>query len=299
MEKSLDKLLLEEEVSLKRYSTFQIGGRARFFLIAKSVESIQEGILWARSKGIPFFILGKGSNCLFSDKGYEGLVILNKVDFLEQQGPSFKVGAGHSFSHLGTISSKMGYSGLEFAAGIPASVGGAVFMNAGANGAETFDSLQSVDFVDESGHLVHFEKKDLQFSYRFSSFQKLKGSVVSATFLLTESRDSRKKQLEIISNRKDSQPLKDPSAGCIFKNPSLKSAGFLIEDTGLKGKCFGGAKVSTLHANFIINKGEATAEDVKALAKHVQEEVKQKHNIQLQSEVYFINENGERMKVCE
>ena len=277
---------IRENVPLRECCTFGIGGPARYFLEAKSVEDMQESIKWCRSRTLPYIVLGKGSNCLFDDRGFDGAVILNKIDFLKELDPGvFHVGAGHSFAHLGVYTARKGWSGLEFASGIPASVGGAVFMNAGANGRETCDSLSSVDFVDEEGNFNVIQRSTLEFSYRHSPFQNRSGAVVGATFSLTQKEDARKVQIEIVNKRKNTQPYSDMSAGCIFLNPTCASAGALIDKCGLKGLAVGGAQVSQLHANFLINAGNASCADMLALIQLVKTKVKEQTGIDLQSEV--------------
>ncbi|MCH1429685.1 MAG: UDP-N-acetylmuramate dehydrogenase [Chlamydiales bacterium] len=299
MLKKRSELSVQQGVSLKKYSTFQVGGQADYFLIAKDQESIQDGILWAKERQMPYLIIGKGSNSLFADEGFRGLIILNKIDYIFHEGPLFKVGAGYSFSRLGSVTSKKGYEGLEFACGIPASVGGAIYMNAGANGSETFDCLHKVSFIDAKAKITEFEAKDLQRAYRYSIFQEMQGAIIGASFLLKENDTSRQKQLNIIEYRKNTQPLKECSAGCIFKNPEgSKSAGQLIEEAGMKGKLCGDAQVSSVHANFIINKGQASAEDIRSLAEQTKQQVFDTHGVSLESEVYFIDQWGKKVKVC-
>lgn len=299
MLKKRSQLPVQQDISLKKYSTFQVGGQADYFLIAKDEKTVQDGILWAKERQVPYLILGKGSNSLFADQGFRGLIILNKVDYISSEGPLFKVGAGYSFSRLGSLTSKKGYEGLEFACGIPASVGGAIYMNAGANGAETFDCLHKVSYIDANGKITEFEAKDLQRSYRYSIFQEMQGAIVGASFLLKENQASREKQLSIIEYRKKTQPLQECSAGCIFKNPEgSKSAGQLIEEAGMKGKLYGDAQVSPVHANFIINKKQASAEDIRHLAEQTKQQVFEKHGVNLESEVYFIDQWGKKVKVC-
>lgn len=281
--------IFQEQKSLKELCTFGIGGAARYFTEVQTVAEMQEALKTCAEKKLPFFILGKGSNCLFSDHGFHGVVILNKIDFFTQEQPDiFHVGAGYSFSLLGAQTARQGYSGLEFASGIPATVGGAIFMNAGANGTETCATLQSVDFVDPEGNLQTFSKDQLEFSYRFSSFHHLQGAIVGAKFRLEPSTSARDKQLQIIRYRKATQPYGHKSAGCIFRNPSCGYAGALIEESGLKGVTVGGAQVSTLHANFVINTDNATAADVLELIALVKDKVYQKTGIVLESEVRII-----------
>lgn len=279
----------QQQKSLKELCTFGIGGTARFFVEVRTIPEMQMALRTCKDKKIPFFILGKGSNCLFSDQGFDGLVILNKIDFVTKEQPEiFHVGAGYSFSLLGAQTARQGWTGLEFASGIPASVGGAVFMNAGANGTETWATLLSVDFVNPDGILQTFTKEQLEFSYRFSSFHHLPGAIVGAKFKLEPSTSAREKQLQIIHYRKATQPYGHKSAGCIFRNPACGYAGALIQESGLKGVTFGGAQISTLHANFIINSDNATAKDVLTLISHIQDEVYKKTGILLESEVRIV-----------
>lgn len=280
----------EKNKSLKEFTTFGIGGEAKYFLTVSEIPSMQEALLFCHKNALPFLILGKGSNILMDDKGFNGLVILNRIAFLETQDESltWHVGGGYSFSLLGHQTAKEGLEGLEFASGIPASVGGAVFMNAGANGRETSESLEAVDFVTEEGILVSLKKEELSFGYRHSSFQERKGAIVGATFRLKKNADAKQKQLEIIAYRKKTQPLKEKSAGCVFRNPPSHSAGALIDQCGLKGKKIGGAEVSTLHANFIINTQSATATEVLSLIDIIQDEVKRQTGVELKSEIRCI-----------
>ncbi len=233
-------------------------------------------------------ILGKGSNCLFDDRGFDGLVILNKIAFCEFEGPLVHVGAGYSFSLLGTQTARKGWSGLEFASGIPGSVGGAVYMNAGASGAEVCNPLVEVTYVSELGEIQTLARDQIDFSYRFSAFQNRKGAIASAKFLLQPSEEARTKQLGIIDYRTRTQPYGDKSAGCVFRNPQPHSAGALIQQSGLKGKRIGGAEVSTLHANFIVNKDNATSQDILELAAYVKEAVKEKTGVDLEMEIRCI-----------
>lgn len=274
---------------LKDLSTFKIGGPAKFFAAPTTVEEMSQLLKDAYAKGIPVLILGKGSNCLFSDKGFEGLVIRNQIDFMTPLAKQIKVGAGFSFALLGARTAKASLAGLEFASGIPASVGGAIFMNAGANGGETADTLVSVDFLDEKGDLYTFAKEDLTFSYRKSSFQNMKGAIVSATFSLKEDPTAREKQLKIVEYRQKTQPYNDPSIGCIFRNPGGEcclSAAALIDQSGLKKMAIGGAEVSGKHANFIVNPSHtATASDVEALIQTVKEKVFTRFGVLLEEEI--------------
>lgn len=275
-----------ENVPLRDFCTLGIGGPARYFLEIRTVTAMQDAIAICHAHQLPFLVLGKGSNCLFEDRGVNGVVLINKIDFCEEPSPGvFYVGAGYSFALLGVHSARQGWGGLEFASGIPASVGGAVFMNAGANGQETAEYLDSVDFISEEGILKRFQREELVFSYRFSSFQNKCGAIVGATFKLKPSANARERQLEIIAKRTKTQPYGSKSAGCIFLNPLCGSAGALIESCNLKGVNVGGASVSTLHANFLINADNATCKEMLELIDLVKARVREVKEVELQSEV--------------
>ncbi len=280
---------LQSNRPLKDLSTLGIGGAARYFIEVYDVAAMQAALLLCQKHSLPFVILGKGSNVLFDDRGFEGVVIANRIAFLDKTDQGiWHAGAGYSFSLLGSQTARQGWSGLEFASGIPGSVGGAVYMNAGANGSDVSRSLMAVDFITAEGELVHFKRENLSFGYRFSSFQKKRGAIVSASFQLDRSELARQKQLEIIEYRKKTQPYDAKSAGCIFRNPSCAHAGALIEQSGLKGRKCGGAEVSLLHANFLINSQGASSADFLALIALVKEEVKKKTGYELEDEVRYI-----------
>ncbi len=287
-------LQFQENVDLKNYCTYGIGGLARYFIEISSIEEMQGAILHCKKRNIPFMVLGKGSNCLFDDKGYNGVVLLNKIDFLrfgassDEIASSLYVGAGYSFSLLGMQTAKRGLGGLEFASGIPATVGGAIWMNAGANGNETCNPLDSVDFLDADGILHRLKRIDLPFSYRSSPFQKQKGAIVAATFSLTQKKEARQEQLEIVNKRIKTQPLSEKSAGCVFMNPPQISAGALIDQCGLKGFSIGTAAVSTVHANFLINKKDASATEMRTLINEVKRQVFLRTGIDLKDEIRHI-----------
>lgn len=279
----MNLLTLEKQKSLAELTTFGIGGPARFFTKIHTMHELQEALSFAHTEGIPYLPLGKGSNTLFDDRGYNGLVMLMKLEKIEILDAKVIAESGASFSLLGAKTARYRLSGLEFASGIPGSVGGAVYMNAGANGVETKDCLTQVDFLHENGEIESFT--DLSFSYRTSPFQSMKGVIVCAHFALTPSQEAKAKQCEIISYRKETQPLAAQSAGCIFQNPNEHSAGSLIERAGLKGARIGGAMVSEQHANFIVNAGGATAADIEALIAFVRDRVLESCGIILHDEV--------------
>lgn len=274
---------------LSEVSTFGIGGPARYFVEVKEVEHLQEVIAFCYREGLAYMVIGKGSNCLFSDAGFDGLVILNKIDFCKELDPlSLHVGAGFSFALLGMQTAKRGLCGLEFAAGIPATVGGAIYMNAGAQGAEIEKALTAVEYINEKGELQFLERASLQFAYRKSPFQSMKGAISAGYFRFTEDPSSRARQLELLAKRIESQPYHEKSAGCVFRNPSCASAGKLIDSCGLKGFAVGGAKVSEMHANFLINRGNASSADMLELIELVKRRVKEQHGVDLEPEIRIV-----------
>lgn len=282
-------LLLQTDRKLSEVTTFGIGGTARYYVEVRDVETLRQTLAYCRAHSLRYFVLGKGSNCLFADRGYNGLVIANRIDFIQKPAEdTFYVGAGYSFSLLGTQTARQGWSGLEFASGIPGSVGGAVYMNAGANGRETCESLISVDCMKPDGTVQTLLRSEIEFRYRYSSFQDKTDVIVAATFKLTSSPSAREKQLEIIQYRKKTQPYGSKSAGCVFRNPSCGHAGALIDKCGLKGETVGGAEVSPVHANFVINKGNATANDILELIQKIKATVKIQTGEDLHSEIYYI-----------
>lgn len=260
-----------------------VGGPARYFCRASTIEEMRERVSFALDAQMPFFVLGKGSNSLFDDRGFNGLVILNQIDYLQEEGCCFCVGSGYSFARLGQITAKAGFTGLEFAAGIPATVGGAIFMNAGANGQDVSLTLKRVLFVD---HKVR-EITEFDFSYRQSIFHEMKGAIVEATFELSPKEKVKEHQREIVRYRLKTQPYGEKSCGCVFRNPEGETAGRLIEQCALKGKRIGGAAISKVHANFIVNEG-GTAEDVRRLIAEVKEKIFQETGHILEEELRFI-----------
>ncbi len=297
--------MLKEQVtfirgkSLSKLSTFGIGGEAKYYIVVKSIPQMQQVLAYCHAHQISFFILGRGSNCLFDDRGFDGVVIHNKIEFIEQYENMFFVGAGFSFPLLGIRSSKQGWSGLEFAPGIPASVGGAVFMNAGIGKHEVKDTLFTVHYVDEKGKRSVFRRNSIAMAYRFSSFQNMKGAVVAATFRLKPSATSKEYQKKLLDQRIDSQPYKDKSAGCIFRNPSKECpAGHLIDKCGLKGFKIGGAMISPKHANFIVNEGSAKTKDVIDLISYVKNIILKEYGLDLYEEVKVIPYEGSLNVSC-
>jgi UDP-N-acetylmuramate dehydrogenase len=264
-------------VSLREYNTFKIGGVARFFAEPRSLEEVQRLLAWSKRFGLEYFVLGHGSNVLFDDDGYNGLVIKGRFE------------AGNGLHWLIQQAANQGLGGLEKLEGIPGTVGGAVYMNAGAHGQQISDCVKSVTSVKPNGEIITRTKEECEFSYRSSIFKNANEIILSAEFNFTpmDKEAISKNRKEVLAWRLEKQPLQLPNAGSIFKNPpASQSAGALIEDCGLKGYRIGDAEVSLLHANFIVNKGNATAKDVRALMEKIIFEVKKKHSVELEAECF-------------
>ncbi len=284
----MKELYYQYNTPLKEYSTYGIGGPAKELAFARTKEDLIYLLEEAKRSHKKYIVIGKGSNCLFDDRGFNGLVIINKISEIEWREQSVYVGAGYSFSLLGIQASRKGFSGLEFASGIPGSVGGAVYMNAGAGCSEVKDIIDEVEFLHEDGRVELFKKERLKFFYRMSPFQEMKGAILAATFHLVPSLGAKEKQENLLAYRMATQPYKDRSCGCVFRNPEGDSAGRLIDSLGLKGVLRGGAKISEAHANFIVNQGDASAKEILDLIKHVQMKVKDEVGIVLEPEVKYI-----------
>ena len=240
-----------------------------------------------------YMILGNGSNTIFSSKEYDGVIInLSNLNSMKIEGDKIDVEAGYQLIKLSMDALNNGLSGLEFAAGIPGNIGGAIFMNAGAYKSDMSNLVETVTFLDENLELKTLPKEELDFTYRKSLFQKNNYIIISTVLNLTPgNKDDIKALMDKRKQRRiESQPLEYPSAGSVFRNPSEEIfAGKLIEDLGLKGYTIGGAQISEKHANFIINIGNATGEDIKALIDLVKSKVKEEYNIDLHVEQRFIN----------
>ncbi len=276
---------------MHRHTSFKIGGAADVFAEVNSAEDFAKALSLCKQLQVPFTVIGKGSNLLVSDKGIEGVVIcLEKMNTMTVSGEKITVGAGASLTALCNFAASEGLSGLEFAFGIPGSVGGAVYMNAGAYGGEIKDVLESVTAVSKSGEIITLSAQELCLSYRHSVFHQNGATVVEAVFALKkgDAAEIKASMSEIMKRRKDKQPLEFPSAGSTFKRPEGHFAGTLIEQCGLKGTTVGGAQVSVKHAGFVINKGGATARDVLDLIEKVQKTVFENTGVTLEPEVIFV-----------
>ncbi len=284
---------VEENAPMSKYTSFKAGGTADLLITPVSVSSLREIILFCKENEIRYFILGNGSNVLVRDEGFDGAVIhlgaaLSKITLKDEN--TIVAEAGASLKSICMFALEHSLTGLEFAYGIPGTLGGAVYMNAGAYGGEMKDVLKSVSHIDCDGELGLSEKENLDLSYRHSAYSENGFTVVSAEIELQkgEFHEIKAKMNELMSKRRSKQPIEYPSAGSTFKRPEGYFAGSLIEECGLKGKCIGGAEVSTKHAGFIINKNKATATDILDLIKFVQDTVFEKHGVQLEPEVKII-----------
>lgn len=289
---SSDELQINEE--MKNHIYFKVGGKVDILLNPSNSEQIIETLKICKENNIPYYIIGNGSNILVKDGGIRGIVIkLCKVDNIEVNGNEIKAYGGALLKDISTNALNNSLTGFEFACGIPGSVGGAVFMNAGAYNGEIKDVIKEAEVMDKDGNIFTLSKDELELGYRTSKVMKDNLIVISATFLL-ESGDEQKIEARIKDltfKREERQPLEYPSAGSTFKRPEGHFAGKLIEDAGLKGYSIGGAAVSSKHSGFVINKGGATAKDVLDLIKYVQDTVKDKFAVELNPEIRIIGED--------
>ena len=286
-------LLLENE-PLSKHTTFRVGGPARILVIPNSKDSLIETIRLVHQYDIPFKVIGRGSNLLPSDQVFEGIIIKcdKGLDHIEINETLVTVGAGVSTILLANKMAKSKLGGLEFISGIPGSLGGAVYMNAGAYNKEIKDILVKALIMDETGNLNWISNEEMQFTYRTSIMQSQKGWILIEAVLQLEA-GNYDEIMELMKARKvrrvESQPTNLPSAGSTFRNPNPHFSWKLIEDSGLRGVRIGGAEVSQKHCNFIVNVGGATATDIYNLIQHVQQVVLEKHGVELHPEVEMFN----------
>lgn len=277
-----------------KHTTYKVGGPCVLYVKVKDIPSLKLLMNYLVTNHVPYFVIGNGSNLLFSDKLYEGIVVSLNECFknIAMNGCEIKAQAGVSVIHLANEACKVGLSGLEFAGGIPASVGGAVFMNAGAYLSEMATIIKEVTILDETGEVRVLTKEECEFSYRHSIFQtKSEWIILEATYVLMPS--SVQEVRELMDKRKEkrmsTQPWNQPSAGSVFRNPEGMPAWKCIDECGLRGKEIGGAQISNKHSNFIVNNGYASAKDILSLIQLAQAEVKERLGIELHTEVRLIN----------
>lgn len=273
-----------EQPEMKNYTTYKVGGKALAIVIPDNVDSLIKLLKYLDENNIKRKILGNGSNLIFKDQ-YDGVLIkLSEINDLQISDTIITVGAGYSLPKLCMKVAKLGLTGLEFAAGIPGTIGGAVFMNAGAYKSDMGYITSEVKVIDENYNIKTLYNRDLDFHYRTSFLQKNPNLICIEAKIILKKGNS-KNILDVIEDRKQrrlmSQPLEYPSAGSVFRNPTNDFAGRLIEELGYKGKNIGGAYVSDKHANFIVNKDNATSNDVITLIEEIKTKVKEKYNIDL------------------
>jgi UDP-N-acetylmuramate dehydrogenase len=306
-------MIIQENIPMSEHTSFKVGGPARYFVKAESVSDIKEAIAFANERTLPNYILGKGTNLLVSDSGYNGVIIQLGKFFSEitnlGNGKICAKGAT-PLARLARYTINEGLAGIHKLAGIPGSLGGAIYMNAGAYGQDVSQTCIEVESIDAAGNVHTRRAADCKFAYRHSIFQELATSenaetILSATFQLTPATELGKtaknlesEMQECMTKRRNSQPLSMPNAGSTFKRldagaaetPTQIAPGYYIEQAGLKGYCIGGAEVSRVHANFIVNADHATAADIKSLSEHVQKIVAEKFGINLHREVILLGE---------
>jgi UDP-N-acetylmuramate dehydrogenase len=279
---------------MKSHTSFKVGGLADFLVTPASLTQLSELIKLCNREDIPIFIMGNGTNLLVSDKGIRGVVIkvYDNLNSCTVVGDSIVANSGILLSRLSGIALENELTGLEFASGIPGTLGGAVAMNAGAYGGEMKDVVIETEFIDKNGDVKVIRDEQHQFGYRTSFIQKQSGIVVRTVLKLKKSdKESIRAVMDDLSRRREEkQPLEMPSAGSVFKRPEGYFAGKLIEDCGLRGYRVGGAQVSDKHCGFIVNTGDATSKDVLDLVRHIQNTVKSKFGVELQTEIRIVGE---------
>jgi UDP-N-acetylmuramate dehydrogenase len=288
-----DQVRIQEPMS--QHTTFRIGGPADILVEPRTIAALRETISYAKVKNIPVFVMGAGSNLLIRDGGIRGMVVKigRHLARIKIDGVVVMAEAGATLSHLALTCCQASLAGFEFAVGIPGTVGGAVVMNAGAEGRAMSDVVQEVLVLNQKGCFDRLKKEDLGFGYRSSNLLDHNQIVVEVVCQGTPDQKERiqERQKKHLHHRQNTQPLMYPNAGSVFKNPPGFTAGYLIEQAGAKGRQIGAAKVSLKHANFIINLGMARAKEVQDLISEVQEVVKQRFGIQLALEIQIVGED--------
>jgi len=289
---------IRSNVSLKGLTTWKVGGAAQWYLEPRTIAEAQSGLAWARLNDLLITIIGAGSNLLISDRGLAGLVICTRhlrhvTTQFDRETQSIVADAGKMFASIAWQAARRGWGGMEWAAGIPGTLGGAVVMNAGAHEHSIQKILVSADVLNLDGSIETLTALDLGYSYRTSNLQRSSQIVISAKFKLQAASDPGEIQTRTyrdLEKRHSKQPYDRPSCGSVFRNPTPEYAAALIENVGLKGFKIGDAEVSTLHANFIINSKDATASDIRELIYYVQSQVKARYSIELEPEVKMLGE---------
>ncbi len=293
LKKCLPKGAVKKNEPMANHTSFKIGGKAKIFAQLASLEQIILALEIVKRKKVKFFVMGKGTNLLFSDKGYDGVVLKISEDFnhIYHKNNIIVCESGISINGLCAYACEHGISGLEHAIGIPGSVGGAVYMNARAFDYETANCVTSVLALID-GKITLLNNKDCNFSYKHSVFMEHKNAIilqVEFTLAKGNKEDIQMQYLQTMATRKEKQPLNYPSAGCMFKQHEQINVSKAIDDDGFKGYTVGGAQVSTKHANFIVNIGGATSSDVLQIVQVIKQHFKNKYSIDLECEVEYIN----------
>ena len=287
-----EDILTEEPMS--RHTTFRVGGEAQCFVRISDKEQLKKLIPYLRQVEVPYFILGNGSNLLVSDKGYEGVILQigNKMNTITVEGTHIRAQAGALLSQIAKCAYDKGLTGFEFASGIPGSIGGGVVMNAGAYGGEMKQVVESVLVMDIQGEILELSGESMEFGYRTSIIKNRPFIVLEVCLKLEQGNKERiaSDMEELAQKRREKQPLEYASAGSTFKRPEGYFAGKLIMDAGLRGYSIGGAQVSDKHCGFVVNTGRASATDVAEVISEVQERVKDKFGVSLETEVIFLGD---------
>lgn len=277
---------------MSRHTSFRVGGPAKVFLNVRSEEELSKVLQLLRAQKLEYFVLGNGSNLLVSDAGYNGVIVHLGEEFADitTDGTCIMAGGAAFLGKVARSAMEAGLTGLEFAAGIPGSLGGGVVMNAGAYGGELSQVITSVRAMNAVGNIIRLEKEELLLGYRTSIFKQQPYIILQVTMELNPGNKDEilEKMNEYNKQRQEKQPLEYPSAGSTFKRPEGYFAGKLIMDAGLRGFSVGGAQVSEKHCGFVINKDQATAEDIQNLMNEVVKRVKEKFDVELEPEVIFL-----------
>ena len=279
---------------LSQYVNFKVGGPADILVTPRNKEQIIRTVNICKENNIPFYVIGNGSNLLVKDGGFRGVVMsLTKVNNITVDGERIEAECGAMLKQVSDKAVENSLTGFEFACGIPGTVGGAVFMNAGAYNGEMSQVIESADVINENGEIITLNNEELDLGYRSSIVMKKGYVVLSAVFKLEKGTVKSIKDLvaDLTNKRESKQPLEYPSAGSTFKRPEGYFSGKLIQDAGLKGYSIGGAAISEKHSGFVINKGGATAKDILDLIHHIQDEVKKQFGVELHTEVRIIGED--------
>jgi len=281
-----------EDEPLGKHCSFRIGGQAALFLGAKEISTLRKALLFCGDNAVPYAVLGRGTNVLIPDSGFDGMVLCVRAGTVRFSGERVVAEAGASLRRLARAAAERGLAGMEFCAGIPGSVGGAVIMNAGAHGECIGNLVGNLSGFEPSGGEVSFPRGSLSFGYRESSLRHFRGIVATVSLLLREDepRAIKERMERMLAVRRNTQPTGARCAGSVFKNPPGEAAGRLIELAGCKGMRRGGAVVSRKHANFIVNRGGASYADVKGLIEAVRERVRKVHGVELELEVIDLGE---------